>query len=388
MNILHVTPYYAPAYAFGGVVRAVEGISRALVARGHNVTVLTTDALTRDQRVTSAQDKMINGVRVVRARNFSLKLRGAANLSTPFAMRQLAPNLIQNADIIHCHEFRTLENLLITPHAARRNKPLLLSPHGTLTLTTGRGGLKSLWDSVLSPSVARRFSGVIGLTDAETQEAKIAWAGFNAPQTQFFTIPNGVNAQEFDHLSGGEAFRAKYGLGAALICLFMGRLHERKGVEVLLQAFQLANIPNSALAIAGVDEGMLTRLKARVSDEDRVIFTGHLDGETRLAALAAADIFALPATGEGLSMATLESLAAGLPVLISPGCNLPEVATHHAGMIAEAQPAPLAEALRVLLTNPDLRAEMGENGRALIRDRFTWDFVAGRLEETYNHVRL
>ena len=50
MHILHLSPYYRPAYAFGGVVRAVEGIAGALAARGHQVTVLTTDALDQKRR--------------------------------------------------------------------------------------------------------------------------------------------------------------------------------------------------------------------------------------------------------------------------------------------------------------------------------------------------
>ena len=56
MNILHLSPYYAPAYAFGGVVRAVEGMATALAARGHGVTVLTTDALDPRHRATIGGD--------------------------------------------------------------------------------------------------------------------------------------------------------------------------------------------------------------------------------------------------------------------------------------------------------------------------------------------
>ena len=145
-------------------------------------------------------------------------------------------------------------------------------------------------------------------------------------------------------MTGREAFRTRYGLGDATVCLFMGRLHPRKGVEVLVRAFKQANIANTRLVIAGPDEGMLALLQA--IKDDRTIMTGYLDGQERLAALAAADIFCLPATGEGLSMAALEALAAGLPAILSPGCNLPEVAQYGAGLIVEPQVEPLAAALR------------------------------------------
>lgn len=64
MHILHLSPYYKPAYAFGGVVRAVEGMAGALVKRGHQVTVLTTDALDQTARYGGAADEMADGVRV------------------------------------------------------------------------------------------------------------------------------------------------------------------------------------------------------------------------------------------------------------------------------------------------------------------------------------
>ena len=383
MNILHLTPYYAPAYAFGGVTRAVEGMARALIERGHTVTMLTTDALSQTERYTGALDVVQEGVRVTRLRNRSLRLRGQFNLSTPFGMNATAADLLKDVDILHTHEFRTAENLLVTPIAAKLNIPMVLSPHGTLTLSTGRGALKSAWDRLLSPSVARRIGMVVGLTLQEAEEARTAWKSFglDPARTRFEVVPNGVNADEFAHLEGRSAFRERYGLGDSVVCLFMGRLHPRKGVEALVRAFNQANIPNSRLLIVGPDEGMLALLQAIKGDQ--TVITGYLDGQKRLAALAAADLFCLPATGEGLSMAALEALAAGLPTILSPGCNLPEVAQVGAGLIVEPQVEPLAAALRDLLPDADRRAAMASAGQRLVRERFTWASVAAHLEAVY-----
>src|SRR4051812_11827843 len=166
-------------------------------------------------------------------------------------MDKIAADLLKNADILHVHEFRTAENLLVTPIAAKLDVPMVLSPHGTLTLSTGRGALKSAWDRLLSPAVARRFAGVIGLTAQEADEARAAWKSFglDPAQTRFEVVPNGVNADEFADLRGKEAFRARYGLGNSPVCLFMGRLHARKGVEVLVRAFREANVPDAKLVI-------------------------------------------------------------------------------------------------------------------------------------------
>ncbi len=387
MNILHLTPYYAPAYAFGGVPRAVEGMARALAERGHTVTVLTTDALSQTERYSGAFDGVEEGVRVVRVRNASVGLRGRLNLSTPLGMGRSAAALLADADILHVHEFRTAENLIVTPVAARLGVPMLLSPHGTLTPSTGRSALKAGWDRLLSPALARRFAGVIGLTAAEVDEAQSAWAAFGASgaRTRFSIVPNGVNADEFAHLSGREAFRARYGLGDAPVLLFLGRLHARKGVEVLARAFIQAGVPGARLVIAGPDEGMLPILQTLL--DERAVVTGYLESAERLAALAAADLFCLPATGEGLSMAALEAMAAGLPVILSPDCNLPEAAEAGAGWVVEPQVEPLTAALRALLPNVAQRAAMGAAGRALVLGRFTWNAVAAQLEQVYEGTK-
>ena len=383
MNILHISPYYAPAYAFGGVARAVEGLAQALAKRGHQVTVLTTDALTQTDRYSGALDTVENGVEVVRVPNLSVWLRGRANLSTPLGMRGTAADLVAQADVIHCHEFRTVENLMITPVAARMGKRIILSPHGTLATNTGRSTLKIWWDRLLSPAVAMRIHTVVALTNVELNEAQVLWAALGA-RSNFAVVPNGVNEGEFAALADGAAFRAQWRIGEhERVCLFMGRLHPRKGIDILIPAFKSANVPNSRLVIAGPDEGTLEQIRPTL--DESIIVTGYLNSAERKAALAAADLFALPATGEGLSMAVLEAMAAGVPPILTPGCNLPEAAEAGAGILVEPEIEPLANALRDLLSNPALSREMGERAQALIRERFTWQRAAEQMESIYQH---
>lgn len=386
MHILHLTPYHTPAYAYGGVVRSVEGMTRALAQRGHTVTVLTTDALDQHTRYAGQSDEMLNGVRVLRVRNLVPRLRGRYNLSTPEGMAKLSEQLLPAVDVVHCHEFRTVENLLVTPIAARLGKRLLLSPHGTLSLQTGRGSLKRLWDSVLSSAVALRFNHVVALTQAELDDVKTLWPTFGRRRipAEFSVIPNGVNLADYAHLPGREAFRQRYRLGDAPVCLFMGRLHERKGVGLLVEAFKAANIQDARLLIVGPDDGMLDRLQSLL--DEHIILTGYLDGFERLAALAAADLLALPAIGEGLPMVVLEAMAAGLPVIVSPGCNLPEVAQTGAGLEVEAMVQPLTAALQSLLPDAARRTQMGQAARVLVEERFTWDKIAKQLEILYDQL--
>lgn len=380
MHILHITPYYAPAYSFGGVVRMVEGLAQAQLGRGHQVTVLTTDALSLNNRYTGELDLVQNGIRVIRCPNLIYALR-RYNLDTPFSMSATAKDILPDVDIVHLHEFRTIENLLVTPIASKQNKPIVLSPHGTLTYDTGRSSLKSFWDKMLSPRIASSIQHIVALAQAELDDAKVTWEQFSSTPN-FTIVPNGVELGDYDDLPDGTSFREKYQLGDANIVLFMGRLHQRKGVDVLARAFKKANLPNTKLVIAGPDEGMLSSLEALA--DDTVILTGYLSGEERLSALASADVFALPAIGEGLSMAVLEAMASGLPVLLSHGCNLPEVAGTQAGYVIDVDEQELISALEKLFSDREKLQQMGHNAQNLIRQKFTWQIVAQQMDDVYS----
>ena len=271
MNILHLTPYHAPAWAYGGVPRAVEGLARAQQRRGHRVTVLTSDSLAAGQRHPGPADELCDGVRVLRVPNALPWLRDRFNLSTTLRMRTLARELLPEMDVVHCHELRTLENLLVTPQAQAPGLPLVLSPHGTLSHATGRGRFKALWDRVAGPTLARRFSHVIALTEAEVAELRALWPA----DTPVSIIPNGIDPEEFADLGDGATFRETWRTGAGPLCLFMGRLHERKGLQALVEAFRRTGRPDARLVIAGPDEGMRARLEAL--QDGRLLFTGPAD---------------------------------------------------------------------------------------------------------------
>lgn len=382
MNILHLSPYYAPAYPFGGVVRAVEGMATALAARGHSVTVLTTDAYDPHSRSAAPREETRDGVHVVRLPNRFI--RGTLNVSTPRGLSAAAERLIAQADVLHVHEFRTVENLIATPRAKRLGKPVVLSPHGTLTLATGRSAVKAAWDRLFSAAVARRIRAVIALTEREAMDARAFWTTLGVAGASFEIVPNGVDPVLLTGPGDGAAFRARYGLGDGPIVLFLGRLHPRKGAHLLAQAFAQVQQPNARLVVVGPDEGGRELVEAAA--DDRTVLVGYLGPAERLDALAAADVFALPATGEGLSMALLEALAFGVPALVAPGASLPELTASGAGIEVAPDIPALAAALSELLGDAEARRAMGAAAQRLVAARFTWPAVAAQLEAVYARV--
>ncbi len=372
MHILHVAPYYAPAWGYGGVVSAVSGLATAQAALGQRVSVLTTDALTPMSRIETRRE-VIEGVNVIRCRNAFPILR-RLNLSSPIGMRR-ALNELQ-ADVIHVHEFRTVENLIV---AAASHVPLIVSPHGTLPRETGRSIIKTTWDRLFGQMLAQRFAGVAALTEDEAQDVRILWESFGVNPPRIEVIPNGVTISEASTPTDEP------------IVLFLGRLHERKGLQFLIPAFAQAAVAGSRLMIVGPDEGMLALAQRLVSENgiaDRVTFTGLLTGKARDDMLRRAALFVLPAVGEGLSMAALEAMAAGLPVILTPGCNLPEAETRGVGLIVAREVEPQAAAIRALLTDPARRVSMGAAGRAWMQADYSWPSVAARMIKFYENVHL
>jgi glycosyltransferase involved in cell wall biosynthesis len=169
--------------------------------------------------------------------------------------------------------------------------------------------------------------------------------------------------------------------------LFLGRLHEQKGIDLLLAAVQIImqKHPTARLVIAGPDYGRSTEIQSRTlaaGIQDRLLMIGPVFGPEKLAALRDATCFALPSRHEGFSLAVLESLACGTPVVISPECRFPEVAECGAGLIPPLQPAAIAEAIGRMLEDESFRSQASTAARNLA-NRLGWADAAARTVNAY-----
>lgn len=383
LRCVHLIPYYAPAWVFGGVVRAAHGLTTALAAEGHSVTVVTTDA-GRGAEAWPAEEVM-DGVQVLRCRNLLPDLR-RLNLSSPVGLRRCLARALAGADVLHIHEFRTVENLLALPLAREMQVPVVMSPHGTLGYGAGRTVIKRGWDTLFGRALAGGINCIAALTPDEETETAALWTELDVSPGKITVVPNGVQPSDFADLPARDVFRTRWGVPQdAPLLLFLGRLHLRKGVHHLVEA--LTNLPDAWLAVVGPDEGEQASLVAQAQQlgvDDRIVFTGMLDGRDKLAALGGADLLALPAVGEGLPMVVLEAMAAGLPVSISEECHLPVVVAEGAGVLLSALTGPaVAAAVQPLLRDSALRERMGNRAKDLVAERFTWAAVAAQMAALY-----
>jgi glycosyltransferase involved in cell wall biosynthesis len=212
-----------------------------------------------------------------------------------------------------------------------------------------------------------------------------------APSTPVACVPNGVDLRPLDDLPSRHSVEATYPeLAGKFTLLFLGRLHAKKGLDVLADALVRAwgTHDDWHLLLAGPEDGAGAPFLRRMSMlglRGHVTVVGHVSGETTRRMWGAADAFVLPSRSEGFSMTVLESLAARVPPIVTTACHFPELAEVGAGLVCEPDAESLAEALHTLRfeRTAEDRARCGERGRALVEQQFTWETQARRLVQVY-----
>jgi glycosyltransferase involved in cell wall biosynthesis len=200
-------------------------------------------------------------------------------------------------------------------------------------------------------------------------------------------IPNGIFLEEVRSAitSGQDETTA---LPEAPYILFLSRLHYKKGLDILAEAFiwVAKQHPNVNLVVAGPDQGARNDLVTRIEAaglSSRVQVVGPLYGADKYRAMSRCLCFCLPSRQEGFSVAILEALSVGAPAVISNECHFPEVGELSAGIVTKLDSESVAEALNHLLGNQALREAMATNARALVENRFTWQKVADLTLNAY-----
>jgi glycosyltransferase involved in cell wall biosynthesis len=227
-----------------------------------------------------------------------------------------------------------------------------------------------------------------GYSNAETlryRDAEMGGSGggSNAETLKYRNAEISSKAESFSQLSAAlPAARSK-------TLLYLGRLHPKKNLEPLIEAWALVlqDCPVAkdwTLAIAGWDQGGYEQaLKVQSSElkvQSSVRFLGPQFGDDKAACYARCDAFVLPSLSEGLPMVVLEAWAYAKPVLMTNECNLPEGFTAGAAVRIGTAADSIAAGLRQLMEMSDAeRASMGARGRALAAERFSWKEIGAEM---------
>jgi glycosyltransferase involved in cell wall biosynthesis len=358
MRILHVTPFYDPAWAYGGMARSSAGLCRALARRGHEVTVATA-LLDRDSPLEESRD----GVRVRRFRGpdflKSFLVPWAWGFSA-FLRREMGA-----FDLAHLHGHRN--GLAVTAARALRaaRRQYVLTPHGTYPAHGQFPRAKAVFDRLFGDRIVAEAAALLALSDGEARDL---------PRPAR-VIPNGV-----EPCGTGPPAPAR----PRPRLLFVGTDRPQKRASLLPRMLQA--LPDVDLHLAGrFDPGFTGAFGAAGA---RVIPCGVLAGDALAAQYAGADLVVHPAVGEAFGLVPFEAALAGTASVVAGGHGCGEWFARAGGCVVPPDDADaLIAAVRARLLAPERARAEAQAVADFARLHLTWDEAAAAVESVYAEVR-
>ena len=370
MRVLHVIP--SVAERSGGPATAIVPMCRALMQQGIEVLLLsTTDGLSEAQGAVEYKG--------VPAIFFPPQWGTSFKYSRPLAS-WLSQN-IKNFDLAHIHAVFNHSSIAAAQACRRTGVPYIVRPLGTLDpwSMTQKSLRKRLFWQISGKGIMRDAAAVHYTSEVEKLSTE-GHLGLNHGKV----IALGIEAN-------GSASNGK--LEGEPYVLVLSRLHPKKNVDVLIDAFlsiQKQKLASWRLVIAGDGPpDYVSKLKAKVSassQPDRIVFTGWLDNDKKHAMLGGASLLALPSHQENFGLCVMEALSHSVPVLVSPNVNLAaEIASANAGWIAAIDKDALAAKLTEALSDEHELMKRGRAGKQLSQ-KYSWENTATGLIDLYEEV--
>lgn len=382
MKITHVVPYMHPNA--GGPPVVVDRLCRQLAARGHNVRVITTDALAEGDR---------GWERNYADAGYQLDIHHASGKGAFAYSRSLADGIRAAAvesDLVHLHTVWTYPTLRAAWVCRKLGVPYVVMPHGMLDPNSVRRKRVKKWlyaKFVEGPNL-RRAAGLVYTHAEEERLARQTVVGL--PRGWIVPLAADEPPDVERRVLAEEFFAQHSDLAGRKVILFLGRLHPKKGLDLLIPAFAELSRRESDVQLVLVgpgDANYVAGLQAEAAKRgiaERVAFLGPLAGRVKWAAYAAATVFALPSYQENFAITVVEAMSVGTPVLLSPHVNIyQEVKEADAGIISSLDMSEIADNLAKIVGNAEYANWLGCNGRSLVQRTYNWNRTADAAEFAY-----
>lgn len=377
MRILHAIPMLDPRA--GGPPAVVLRIAAGQAALGHKVYLAHPPVGPDREADTLKSYQSIPGIEGVEFVEFDPSF---ANI---LGWIKRDPNL-PKVDVAHLHA--AWEPCLqgVARWATRSRIPYGFAPHGMLDVWSLK---QKKWKKRLALALGwRRVFNRAAFIHALNRDEQDGLRPVGlTPPTEI--IPNGIFMREIEPFPEPGRFRAAHPeIGSDPYILFLSRLHYKKGLDYLADAFaEVSRVrPEARLVVAGPDDGERAAFEQRIAQHRlsaRTHVIGPIYGRAKYEAMTDAACFCLPSRQEGFSVAITEALALSCPVVITKECHFPEVAEAGAGFVTGLDASEVAAGILKLLSDPAGAREMGRRGNSLVRERFTWERIAQQTLDAY-----
>ncbi|MDD6048513.1 MAG: glycosyltransferase [Methanobrevibacter ruminantium] len=396
MKILHVAHFFYPCLSAGGVVNASYQIA-SNQSKDNDVKVISSDSCKERLKFPNGRyDVDVDGIKVDYFKNLSNGFKLKTMLDTPLAAPFKIRKDIKDYDIVHIHEHRQTLAIIASYFARKNNIPYIVQAHGSVLPFFQKEVLKNLFDKVFGFKILHNASCVFALTEVEKEQ----YLKMGVDEERIEIVPLGINLEEYENLPSFGKFRSKFNIAENdKLILFVGRIHEIKGLGLLIGAFNdLINKnyeKNSLedtgghsikLAIVGPDDGYLTELEDKIKEyslEENVIITGPLYKEEKQEALVDCDLFVMPSKYESFTTSGLEAMACSKPLVLTKNNHIHDWVDGNVGLACEDNKDSLREAIEKVLFDEELSQIFAENGRKLINEKYNWDIINDQILEIY-----
>jgi glycosyltransferase involved in cell wall biosynthesis len=389
MKILQICPIFSthPKEVGSGVTQVVYNISKELSKRGHDVEVYTSNALDMEKRIgNKSSSAIVDGIKVS---FFPYKVQYYTFFLTP-AITPAVKRHLKEFDIVHIHDQRAFQSIVVYHYAKLYRIPYVLQAHGSLCPTVGRKKLKRIYDSSLGYRLLRDASKVVALNLTEAQQ----YGSMGITEEKIRVIPNGIDLDQYSELPPHGSFKKKFNIpDNKRIVLYLGRIHRIKGIDFAVRAFAILakELEDIRLVIVGPDDGYLEELKVLIKVlkiENEVSVIGPLYGRSKLEAYVDADVYVLPSRYEIFPLSILEAYACGKPVIASNISGLRDlVVDGKTGFLAEqGNVEQLARCMLTLVEDHGRAEEMGFSGKLFVKQKFPMENIVDSLEDLYTEI--
>jgi len=383
MKVLHVIPSLSKVH--GGPTRALELMEQALVQQGVAVDTATTDDEGPGRRNAKPCGRPLpeNGaIHWYFRKNLEFYKPSAAFAA--WVARE-----VRRYDLVHIHALFSFTSTVSAWAARRAGVPYVLRPLGTLG-TYGvrhrRPWIKGLSLQLVERRMLERAGAVHFTSEQEAVEARQLGIPIREAVVALAVEPPALAPADVH----GSRMASRRG-GPCI--LFLSRLDAKKNVESLLDAVAMLATEHPALRLLIAGDGQASyaaSLKERAQAlgiGQQVVWAGHLDGDDKAAAFAAADLFVLPSFSENFGIAAAEALAAGLPCVLGDGVAIAHSVVEAQAGIAVATDAPsICAGLRRMIEDEEGLIRMAANARRLALDRYSVDAMGSALKQLYANV--
>jgi glycosyltransferase involved in cell wall biosynthesis len=387
MKIALVCPASFPATQFGGIVFLAIDLAREISEMGHDVTIYTTDLDFSNgakkfnkqlPRIEKFEKFTINRTHVW----FSLKLF--------FVNTAMSAEIENNKpDIIHTIGLRSYQSIIAWRISKKIKVPLVVSDQGGLTthpFLNGSGLFFKILYKIQNYFIKKIINHASMISAANEYEKDIFLN--MSKKSQIKIVRNGVNLK---NLVSKQNFKMKYKINSKFI-LFVGRFSESKGIETLIDAFNIINkISDIRLVIMGVDFGFektMEELIMKFNLSEKILVIKNPPREDVISAYGESEFLILPSQWELSPLVPLESFAFKKPVISTKSHGIPfTVQDDKNGILVEPEkPDQLAKAITKLLLDDDLRIRLGLSGYNFVHDECNCVSMAKNSLELYEQI--